>query len=303
MNKLIKQAFTLIELLVVIAIIGILSGLIVVSMSGVTQKATIAKAQVFSNSLRNSLMLNLISEWRLDENTGTSTADSWSGGSTGTLVGTTLPVWTTDCVNGSCLQFSGDDYVNFGNKPSLSMGLGDATVSLWIKFDNAVAPASSETLVTCGALSNTNAGFPGYWIVRSGSTTILCGYFSDGTAGRLGGSLSDSGSLVADSWYNIVVVFNRDSVITAYINGISTGVTKSISAQQGVIMNYMNYEIGAYNLNNPLAGKIDEVRIYNAIMPTSQIKERYYAGLNKLLVSGGITSKEYSQRINSVATK
>ena len=52
MNKFIKQAFTLIELLVVIAIIGILSGLIVVSMSGVTQKATIAKAQVFSNSLR-----------------------------------------------------------------------------------------------------------------------------------------------------------------------------------------------------------------------------------------------------------
>jgi prepilin-type N-terminal cleavage/methylation domain-containing protein len=53
MNELIKKAFTLIELLVVIAIIGILSGLIVVSMGGVTQKANIAKAQVFSNSLKN----------------------------------------------------------------------------------------------------------------------------------------------------------------------------------------------------------------------------------------------------------
>jgi prepilin-type N-terminal cleavage/methylation domain-containing protein len=63
MNKLLRQAFTLIELLVVIAIIGILSGLIVVSMSGVTQKANIAKAQVFSNSLRNSLMLIIVGEW------------------------------------------------------------------------------------------------------------------------------------------------------------------------------------------------------------------------------------------------
>jgi prepilin-type N-terminal cleavage/methylation domain-containing protein len=83
MHKLLKQAFTLIELLVVIAIIGILSGLIVVSMSGVTQKATIAKAQVFSNSLRNSLMLNLISEWKLDGNAN----DSWSGGNNGTWYG------------------------------------------------------------------------------------------------------------------------------------------------------------------------------------------------------------------------
>ena len=55
MNRFIKKAFTLIELLVVIAIIGILSGLIVVTMSGVTQKARIAKAQAFSNSLRNAL--------------------------------------------------------------------------------------------------------------------------------------------------------------------------------------------------------------------------------------------------------
>ncbi|MDD5569203.1 MAG: prepilin-type N-terminal cleavage/methylation domain-containing protein [Candidatus Pacebacteria bacterium] len=41
------KAFTLIELLVVIAIIGILSGLIIVGMSGATQKATIAKRRLF----------------------------------------------------------------------------------------------------------------------------------------------------------------------------------------------------------------------------------------------------------------
>ena len=64
MNK--RTAFTLIELLVVIAIIGILSGLIIVSVSGAAQKATIAKAQIFSNSLRNSLMMNMVAEFKLE---------------------------------------------------------------------------------------------------------------------------------------------------------------------------------------------------------------------------------------------
>jgi len=88
MNKLIKRSFALIELLVVIATIGILSGLIVVSMSGVTNKATIAKGQIFSNSLRNSLMANLVSEWKFDQVNNPSTdqtPDSWSGGNNGTL--------------------------------------------------------------------------------------------------------------------------------------------------------------------------------------------------------------------------
>jgi len=66
MHKIFRQAFTLIELLVVIAIIGILSGLIIVSMNGITNSATVAKAQVFSNSLRNALMMNLVSEWKFD---------------------------------------------------------------------------------------------------------------------------------------------------------------------------------------------------------------------------------------------
>ncbi|MFA5013447.1 MAG: type II secretion system protein, partial [Candidatus Paceibacterota bacterium] len=90
MNKRLFRAFTLIELLVVIAIIGILSALIIVGMNSTTQKATIAKAQVFSNSLRNSLMGNLISEWKFDQvnvPAANQTPDSWSGGNTGTLNG------------------------------------------------------------------------------------------------------------------------------------------------------------------------------------------------------------------------
>jgi len=314
MNKLIKQAFTLIELLVVIAIIGILSGLIVVSMGGMAQKASIAKAQVFSNSLKNSLMLNLVSEWRFDGPTSDGSVatpndvlDTWKNTNNGT-VPYPPTVETSDCVSDSCLDFSGTaasgayNYVDFGTNSSLSMGTGDATVSLWVKFDNATAPIG-ETLAYCGA-GGTSVGYPGYWVFRNSGTSRLFVYFSDGTAIRIGGNLSATDTLVANTWYNVVVVFDRDGVAQTYINGIKQTETLTISTQQGSITNYASYKIGATSsAGSRLDGKMDEVRLYNAAMPISQIKEQYYAGLNSLLAGGGIDAKEYGERINSIAVK
>ncbi|MFA5431694.1 MAG: LamG-like jellyroll fold domain-containing protein [Candidatus Paceibacterota bacterium] len=55
MNKLFKTAFTLIELLVVIAIIGILSGLIVVSMNGSINSANDTKRKAGIDTIRKAL--------------------------------------------------------------------------------------------------------------------------------------------------------------------------------------------------------------------------------------------------------
>jgi len=133
MPSLIKKAFTLIELLVVIAIIGIFSGLIVVTMSGVTQKATIAKSQIFSNSLRNALMANLVSEWKFDELTtavqGSTALDSWSGGNNLTVYTNSdgLDKLSTNCVSGKCLSFDGtDDYAYVSGSNSTSSNLAIA---------------------------------------------------------------------------------------------------------------------------------------------------------------------------------
>jgi len=57
MNKLVRQAFTLIELLVVIAIIGILSGLIVVSMSGSINSANDVKRKANIDTIRKALIV------------------------------------------------------------------------------------------------------------------------------------------------------------------------------------------------------------------------------------------------------
>lgn len=60
------KSFTLIELLVVIVIIGILSGIIMISTSSSIDKASLAKSKVFSENIRNRMLLNLKMEFQFD---------------------------------------------------------------------------------------------------------------------------------------------------------------------------------------------------------------------------------------------
>ncbi|MFA5013098.1 MAG: LamG-like jellyroll fold domain-containing protein [Candidatus Paceibacterota bacterium] len=303
MNRNIKTnlAFTLIELLVVIAIIGILSALIVIGMSSTTQKASVAKGQVFANSLRNSLMSDMVSEWKLDGNTNDTWAASyanngtWSGPTAPNTVATYGPA--AECVSGQCMDFDGvDDLVDFGNNASLSMGTKDHTVSLWIKFDNATAPQHEVLIISGGNI--VAPGYAGYDILRYTGMSRLYVEFSDGSANNVGAYLSASGTLVSNIWYNIVVIFDRDGVAKAYINGLSQAGTLNISVQPGNVQNIYNLRLGAWTPSQfRLAGKMDEVRIFHAITTLSQIQQNYYAGLNKLFANRGVETSEYQQRI------
>ena len=150
-----NRAFTLIELLVVIAIIGILSGLIITTMSGATESARIAKLKVYSNSVRDSLGANLVSEWKFDEGIGNVINDSWginTGTWTGPLAPNTSPNFRpqSECISGQCLAFDGaDDFVSIINNSSLWTKTNNQTNSFWVKFDNAV-PSDYEFLITYG---------------------------------------------------------------------------------------------------------------------------------------------------------
>lgn len=297
MRKLLKQAFTLIELLVVIAIIGVLSGLIVIGTNSMLRSANLAKAQVFSNSLRNSLLMNLVGEWKFEGPTAIGQVatvddaiDDWGGNNTGITINLTPIVkGGSDCVYGKCLNFNSGvnyDYVNCGDGGSnLDVSAGEAmTVEAWVKLDSLGASKSIVSKWTP-------------WIFFVGSNNKLQFYIKTS-----GSDTSVYGNTVLTSsvWYHVAVVYTKSDLrATFYLNGARDGNPAFAIAMSDPSASHV--KIAGYgNINTRFIGTIDEVRIYNAGIPASQIKEQYYTGLNKLLHSRGMSEKEYQNRINEL---
>jgi prepilin-type N-terminal cleavage/methylation domain-containing protein len=281
-----EKAFTLIELLVVIAIVGILAGLAVVSMSGATTAAKIAKSKVFANSVNNSLLGNRISEWKFDEGAGTTTADT-VGTNSGTLVNFNFDLtsgWRSgsSCVSGGCLQFDGTDdavSVGAGNNFDLTSAF---SLGAWVKPSTV---AGTKTIFYRG----TAATVGGYAINQEGSS--FRGYFYD-TAWQ-GTGLSTA--INADTWYYVLISYDK-SLLKLYIDGKldkQTSLTTSVNVPSGAYT-----EIGALSPTvQRFSGLIDEVRVYGAALTASAIRENYLAGLDNLLASDQISKEDYQQRL------
>jgi len=285
MNKLIKKAFTLIELLFVIAIIGILSGLIVVSMGGVTEKANIAKLQIFSNSIKNSIMIDLTSEWRLEGNAN----DTW-GVNDGSLAGTPV-ILTSGCVRDSCVELdSNDDYLNMGSDSSLNF-FNDYTIEMFVY--NGASSVTYPTLFNRAGQSGTN-GF--FWTYTGGTEGQHIYYqYSNGSAYT---SVSFANALPKNQWTHLVFTFtNSDKSLRLYVNGsyfATRTLTTALPVDDGVLY------FGSYSSNPTIywfKGRMDEIRWYHAVMPAYVIKKHYYLALNGMLALGEITKKEYSNLI------
>jgi prepilin-type N-terminal cleavage/methylation domain-containing protein len=302
MNK--RLAFTLIELLVVIAVIGILSGLIVVSMSGTTDKAKIAKSQIFSNSLRNSLLLNLVSEWKFDELTtavhGGTTIDSWNGNNPLTINtnsdGLDKIKSNSDCIYGKCLSLDGtDDYLYASGSDSITNNLaitGAITLSTWVKFNE----LNTDRTIMARGIYNTGGDY-GYILWRYGINNRI--YFSTNSTTTRDNMYTTSG-INDTNWHYIVATWDGTTNSNGkkiYVDGLIAGQGTSTISTMG--QPAYQFRIGqASNGNYKLNGLIDETKIFNASVPISQIRENYFIGLNSLLSKGGITKQEYEERLS-----
>jgi prepilin-type N-terminal cleavage/methylation domain-containing protein len=295
MSKILKQAFTLIELLVVIAIIGILSGLIVVTMSGATQKAIIARSQVFSNSLRNSLMANLVSEWKFDGSglndgdtaTTVYTQDNWGSNPVTTIGGTPKVYSGSNCISGSCLYFDGSSSI-YSTANSLIPSQAIYTIEGWLKIPSSVSGTTSISFVVLSS----SGGLPRFSPCYNTSCKPLL-YLS---ASNFKYGVSD---LRDDKWHHIVFVVTGSAAADItndkiYIDG---KIESSGSTSSSAVPTLPN---GNLYIGNAFTGYIDGVRIYSEALPTSQIQQQYYLGLNNLLNNGSISKEEYLSRINNL---
>ena len=280
-----SKSFTLIELLVVIVIIGILAGVIMISTSSSIDKANIAKLKVFDESVANDLAANMISRWKLDEVNGTSTPDAW-GSNTGTLNGAAgtqnLPQLqlASQCVTDGCLKFDGyDDYISYTHDIIASSW----TVSVWVNPVIPIimdAPTYGIYAVFSGDYSERFLGFSNYCLTMYSTNVGTYAFSSNG------------------GWHKLDYVYSSNGVLNGYVDGVKRG-----SASVVNVLGTSGYKrIG--NRGDGLEifkGSMDDLRVYNAALSSSQIKQNYIAGLDSLLSDGNISKEDYNQRINELA--
>jgi prepilin-type N-terminal cleavage/methylation domain-containing protein len=290
-----NRAFTLLELLVVITIIGILSSIVIVSMSGSTDSATIAKGKAYAQQVHALLGHEARGVWNFDERTGITAYDVSGYGNNGNINkggnGTGMD-WIDSDIEGTALQFDGtDDYIDCGNDDSLKLNNG-GTLAAWIKIYSLSAVWDNAVIHKGDGASWANCH---YGITEYSGTDKLILTLSNGT-NYLGGSAPKTETLEENIWYYIVATWDS-SYKKIYTNGVQTESYQSAimpkDTMAGCRVSIGKYYSSAYYFN----GLIDDVRIYATALPSTEIQKHYVQGLEKLLINQAITQAEYDQRM------
>lgn len=228
----------------------------------------------------------LLAWWKLNEGSGTTAADSWS---TNTLYfGGTDNLWTNGPVgNGGGVYFDGNGWLT-NVDASFADNLPAMTVSFWVQETglggNNVTGSLVEKGINTGYYANNS---PGWAIQGDGTSNVYFGtYQSDGTYTETPHDNVDPVfPIIGDNhWHFIVGVYTNvpGSGMTPYVyvdgaqitGGLTrTGGATDISAPNSVI--FIGAEnVGPTAVGSP-AGAIDDVRIYNRVLSSSEIQDLY----------------------------
>lgn len=197
--------------------------------------------------------------WKFNEGTGTSAADSGSGGNAGTL--TNGPTWAggkySDAVN-----FDGnDDVVNMGASSTLAPAI--LTVTAWIYVSS--TSATGGNVVSKGD----NSGY------RMRYLTDRSLHFLD--RGATNNLSSAAGVFSYDTWTHVAFVGDA-SGLKIYVNGslIASNATAFGAPNSG------NFVVGSRNAagtgGETFKGMIDEVKVYNYARSVTQLSEDAISG-------------------------
>ena len=298
-----KESFTLIEILVVIVIIGILSAFVLVGMSSVTESANITKSKAFSNSLRNSLLMNLVSEWKFDgptmiDNNATNedAKDSWGNNNTSSVGGNPLVKGGTNCLSGKCVAFDGSgDYFSVLDSSTLDsiFGTENFTLEAWIY---SIKSAAYQGIINKRTSNYFSASPGGLFIDNNGDVL----YFLIGTGNEAETIVSTSYNIINlhDKWIHVVGTAGN-GYMKLYINSLQT--TSPVAITLDPPTNDEPMTIGAfYAGSRSFSGRIDEVKIYNNPVSVIKIEQNYFLGLNNLYKNRGITLNEFNQRLTEL---
>ena len=214
-------------------------------------------------------------QWRFDEGTGITVADSSSFGNNGRMLNGT---WASgaDCKSGSCGVFNGTtSFVEVPDAPSLDL-TDNLTISAWINLTDITGASDVDIILnkeypSCCAyeigVSDNHPTIPAYrfaWYLETGDY----------------GSWMDGGfDVPRGAWSHVALTYDK-SFIRTYLNGE----LKGTYAATGTIPNSStNLRIGARGdygpgNNTPAAffnGSIDEVQVFGRALAQTEVGNMY----------------------------
>jgi prepilin-type N-terminal cleavage/methylation domain-containing protein len=292
-----SKSFTLIELLVVIVIIGILAGVIMISTSSSIDKANITKSKVFEESVKNSILVNLISEWDLNGEgavTVESITDSWGNNNAQSISGDPQFKNDSECVNDTCIEFDGvGDFINLGSPQDFKniFTTKDWTISIWAK------PGLRALNENGGEIFSRTGG--SFLLLRMRGTTSPYFYLYVKDINSVSITTATT-SIPLNKWAFIVAERHGDNLLV-YING-ELKTSKPLPENFDITSETGNAFIGqACCSTNNYTGTLDDIKLYDLALSASKIKQNYIAGLDSLLSKESISKEDYNQKINELA--
>ena len=237
--------------------------------SGLGYSTTYYYEVIASNNIGNSAPTNvasvttlppvsapgLIAYWNFDEGNGNIAHDVTNNGYNGTLNGEVS--WISGFIGAGALNFHGAGNavanVTVPNAAALQFTATQSfTLSAWILPGG--LRSTDEAVI---AKSRDQGNYYGIWINSANNWAFR------GPGGDVVGSAAST-----TNWTNVTVVQNGTAnTRTIYVNGVSAG-TGAAQAGDGV----GNLWFGQANgVTNPFPGAIDEVRLYNVALTSSQV--------------------------------
>lgn len=245
--------------------------------------------QLYRVTAPGGLDYGLVGNWTFNgtDLSGTKAYDRSGAGNTGTL--TNGPSVTPGKV-GQALSFDGvDDYVTAGDPSALEFGTGDFSISFWMKTTS----TALEALVTKRWSADCSAG----WAINNRSADTLQITITDGTNCIDDTSVSMKG-IQDGRWHYVVAAFDRDAVVSVYMDGILSDQTSSI-ATVGSVSNARNFDISRFSTGTYyFTGSLDEVRAYNRVLSASEIQSLYASGQSDE-VNTGASQAQGGSRLDS----
>ena len=170
--------------------------------------------------------------------------------------------WTAKGRLGPALSFDGvDDYVEV----IMVHPAGEGTHSAWIKL-NAYPPAGKYFAATMWTQPDKTWW---HWSIRVSDTKKAQGYWWDGN-GKVVNGITE---LSLDTWYQITITAKNNDYGRLFVNGIEEGTPVSLGT---LVTGGDRVHLSFYSTyNEPFNGLIDEVRIYNRVLSTVEIRNHY----------------------------